>query len=166
MAVEPVLAAAQKEKEIEWQSLQGTLTKALLNAEQDQIQVEKAADAYAVAKGYTAKAENAQLVQQSVGLTAKYTKEAEGILARAEALEKRGEVVVREALIAKLVDIKFTLVPYNRDPAPNRLEHVDSRDGASLMDDARMKSGRRRMISSTLPAVCRETASARSTMLE
>ena len=45
---ERVLAAAQKEKEIEWQSLQGTLIKALLNAEQEQIQVEKAADAYAV----------------------------------------------------------------------------------------------------------------------
>ena len=138
---ERVLAAAQKEKEIEWQSLQGTLIKALLNAEQEQIQVEKAADAYAVAKGYTAKAENAQLVQRSVGLTAKYTKEAEGILARAEALEKRGEVVVREALIAKLKNIEFTLVPYNRDPTPKRLEHVDSRDGASLMDDAKKAGG-------------------------
>jgi hypothetical protein len=30
----------------------------------------------------------AQLVQQAVGMAAKYTKEAEGILARAEALEK------------------------------------------------------------------------------
>jgi len=138
---ERVLAAAQKEKEIEWQSLQGTLIKALLNAEQEQIQVEKSADAYAVAKGYTSKAENAQLVQRSVGLTAKYTKEAEGILARAEALEKRGEVVVREALIAKLKNIEFTLVPYNRDPTPKRLEHVDSRDGAALMDDAKRAGG-------------------------
>jgi len=135
------LATAQKEKEIEWQDLQGTLIKALLNAEQEQIAVEKAADAYAVAKGYRAKAENAQLVQRSVGLTAKYTKEAEGILARAEALEKRGEVVVREALIAKLKDIEFTLVPYNRDPTPKRLEHVDSRDGVSLMDDAKRAGG-------------------------
>ena len=138
---ERVLAAAKKEKEIEWQSLQGTLTKALLNAEQSQIELEKGADAFAVAKGFEAKAENAQLVQQAVGLTAKYTKEAEGILARAEALEKRGEVVVREALIAKLTSIDFTLVPYNRDPAPKRLEHVDSRDGALLMDDAKKAGG-------------------------
>ena len=138
---ERVLAAAKKEKEIEWQSLQGTLTKALLNAEQSQIELEKAADAYAVAKGFEAKAENAQLVQQSVGMTAKYTKEAEGILARAEALEKRGDVVVREALIAKLTSIDFTLVPYNRDPAPKRLEHVDSRDGAILMEDAKKAGG-------------------------
>jgi hypothetical protein len=136
-----MLAAAQKEKEIEWQSLQGSLTKALLNAEQRQIELEKGADAYAVAKGFEAKAENAQLVQQSLGLTAKYTKEAEGILARAEALEKRGEVVVREALIAKLQSIDFTLVPYNRDPAPKRLEHVDSRDGVLLMDDAKKAGG-------------------------
>jgi len=134
---ERVLAEATKEKEIEWQSLQGSLTKALLNAEQEQIQLEKAADAYAVARGYNAKAENAQLVQQARGMTAKYTKEAEGILARAEALEKRGEVVVREALIAKLENIEFTLVPYNRDASPKRLEHVDSRDGAVLMDDSK-----------------------------
>ena len=132
---------AKKEKEIEWQSLQGSLIKALLNAEQRQIELEKAADAYAVAKGFEAKAENAQLVQRAVGMTAKYTKEAEGILARAEALEKRGEVVVREALIAKLKSIDFTLVPYNRDPAPKRLEHVDSRDGALLMDDAKKAGG-------------------------
>ena len=138
---ERMLAAAKKEKEIEWQSLQGTLTKELLNAEQSQIELEKAADAYAVAKGFESKAENAQLVQQSVGLTAKYTKEAEGILARAEALERRGEVVVREALIAKLMSIDFTLVPYNRDPAPKRLEHVDSRDGALLMEEAKKAGG-------------------------
>ena len=93
--------------------------------------------AYAVAKGFQAKAENSQLVERSRGMVAKYTKEAEGILARAEALEKRGEVVVREALIAKLIDIDFTLVPYNRDASPKRLEHVDSRDGALLMEDAK-----------------------------
>ena len=138
---ERVLAAAQKEKEIEWQSLQGTLTKALLNAEQAQIEVEKGADAYAVMKGFRAKAENAKLVQEALGMTAKYTKEAEGIKARAIALEMRGEVVVREALIAKLKDIEFTLVPYNRDPSPKRLEHEDSRDGASLMDDAKRAGG-------------------------
>ena len=138
---ERLLAESTKEKEIEWQSLQGSLTKALLNAEQDQIQLEKAADAYAVAKGYQAKAENSQLVEQSRGMVAKYTKEAEGILARAEALEKRGEVVVREALIAKLADIDFTLVPYNRDASPKRLEHVDSRDGALLMEDAKKAGG-------------------------
>jgi membrane protease subunit HflC len=135
------LATAQKEKEIEWQSLQGTLTKALLNAEQSQIELEKGADAYAVTKGFQAKAENAQLVQEALGMTAKYTKEAEGIKARAIALEMRGEVVVREALIEKLKEIEFTLVPYNRDPSPKRLEHVDSRDGASLMDDAKRAGG-------------------------
>jgi hypothetical protein len=135
------LATAQKEKEIEWQSLQGTLTKALLNAEQAQIELEKGADAYAVTRGFQAKAENAQLVQEALGMTAKYTKEAEGIKARAIALEMRGEVVVREALIAKLKEIEFTLVPYNRDPSPKRLEHVDSRDGASLMDDAKRAGG-------------------------
>ncbi|MEL7341960.1 MAG: PAS domain-containing protein, partial [Bacteroidota bacterium] len=45
----------------------------------------------------------------------------------AEALAERGEVVVREALVEKLMGVKFTLVPYSRDPAPERLEHSGDR---------------------------------------
>ncbi len=138
---ERLLAAATKEKEIEWQSLRGSLRKALLNAEQRQIELEKGADAYAVERGFEARAENSHLEQQARGLTAKYTKEAEGIQARAEALEKRGQVVVREALIEKLRTISFTLVPYSRDPVPKRLEHVDSRDGAALMETGKQSGG-------------------------
>ena len=43
-----------------------------------------------------------------------------------KALEQRGEVVVREALVEKLLGVRFTLVPYSRDPAPERLEHSGS----------------------------------------
>jgi hypothetical protein len=64
-------------------------------------------------------------------MTATYTKEAEGILARATALEERGEVVVRAALIEKLKNITFTLVPYSRDPEPKRLEHTDLREASA-----------------------------------
>ncbi|HIG86978.1 MAG TPA: hypothetical protein EYQ25_08045 [Planctomycetes bacterium] len=126
-----LLAGATKEKEIEWESLQGSLTKELLNAEQTQIKIQKDADAYVVSREFDAKAMNAQLVQSARGMTAKYTKEAEGILAQATALEERGEVVVRAALIEKLKNITFTLVPYSRDPEPKRLEHTDLREASA-----------------------------------
>jgi membrane protease subunit HflC len=126
-----LLAGATKEKEIEWESLQGSLTKDLLNAEQTQIKIQKAADAYAITRGFDAKAMNVQLMQSARGMTAKYTKEAEGILAQATALEERGEVVVRAALIEKLKNITFTLVPYSRDPEPKRLEHTDLREASA-----------------------------------
>ncbi|MDE0903407.1 MAG: SPFH domain-containing protein [Planctomycetota bacterium] len=125
------MAGATKEKEIQWQSLQGTLVKDLLNAEQSQIKIQKGADAYVISRDFEAKAVNAQLTQSARGMTATYTKEAEGILARATALEERGEVVVRAALIEKLKNITFTLVPYSRDSEPKRLEHTDLREASA-----------------------------------
>ena len=76
-------------------------------------------------------------IAQARGLTAKYTKEAEGLEAKAKALEERGEVVVREALIRKLNSIRFSLVPYSRDPAPRRLEH----SGEETASNQRIRSG-------------------------
>ena len=117
------LATVEKEKEIELRSLRGDLERERVNAERDAIQVTKAAEAYAIEQRAQGLAEAAQKIAQARGLTAKYSKEAEGLLAKAKALEQRGEVVVREALINKLRSIRFKLVPYSKDPAPRRLEH-------------------------------------------
>ena len=61
-------------------------------------------------------------------------------MSKALALEERGEVVVREALVEKLTNVRFTLVPYSRDSVPKRLEHVDARDAARL-DPAEIEGG-------------------------
>ncbi len=122
------LAAVDKVKEIERTQLQGDLVRQVKEAEKDQIRVEKAADAYRVEREAEGLAARDRMVFEAEGLTEKYTKEAEGLIARAEALERRGSVVVREALIEKLRRVRFTLIPYSKDPTPKRLEHVDSRD--------------------------------------
>jgi regulator of protease activity HflC (stomatin/prohibitin superfamily) len=119
------LARVEKEKEIEWQELQGELVKNIKDSERESIFVRKGADRYKVTREAEGKAERDRSIAEAEGLTAKYTKEAEGIRARAGALEKKGAVVVREALIAKLANISFTLVPYSRDPSPKRLEHMN-----------------------------------------
>jgi regulator of protease activity HflC (stomatin/prohibitin superfamily) len=117
------LARVSKEKEIEWQGLQGDLTRKKLEAEQEAIRITKGADRYKV----TREAEGQQTLDRQLadakGLRVKYTKEAEGITARTKALEMQGRVVVREAIINKLSNIRFTLVPYSRDAMPQRLEH-------------------------------------------
>ncbi len=120
---EQQLALVAKEKEIEWQELQGELTKQLLQAQQQAIKITKGADAYKVTREAEGQQSKDRHTAEARGLVAKYTKEAEGIRARTDALEKKGRVVVREALIKKLQTINFTLVPYSRDPAPKRLEH-------------------------------------------
>jgi len=120
------LARVQKEKEIEMTGLVGDLTKELLAAEQQAIDTKRSADAYAIEHTREGEGELAQRLAQARGLEAKYTKEAEGLAKRAQALEERGEVVVREALVEKLAGIRFTLLPYSRDPEPRRLEHVQA----------------------------------------
>jgi regulator of protease activity HflC (stomatin/prohibitin superfamily) len=120
-----ILAEVEKDKSIEMESLTGNLTRERLEAEREAIRVKKGADAYALVRVAEGEADRAEKVAGARGLTEKYTKEAEGLRARAEALEKRGEVVVREALVQKLATVTFTLLPYSRDPAPTRLEHVD-----------------------------------------
>ena len=122
------LAAVRKEKEVEMQSLEGDLVMALRNSERQAIQITRGADAFTAERVAEGQAEREHLLANAEGLTAKYTKEAEGIQSRALALEQRGEVVVREALIQKLLGVRFTFVPYSKDPAPKRLEHSGSPD--------------------------------------
>ena len=71
------------------------------------------------------KAEEARLLQEAEGLTAKARKEAEGLMAKVAALAARGDVLVREALAEKFGRIQFEIVPYRRDPAPIRIEHME-----------------------------------------
>ncbi len=122
------LAGVRKEKEVELQTLEGELSKEFLAAERDAIRIKRGADAFSATRIAEGQAELAHLTAEAQGLTEKYTKEAEGIASRAKALEQRGEVVVREALVEKLIGVKFTFVPYSRDPAPERLEHSGSRE--------------------------------------
>lgn len=133
---EEKLAKVGKEKEIEWQELQGDLVKDVKEAEREAIFVKKGADQYKVTREAEGRAELDRDTAVAEGLRAKYTKEAEGILARAVALERRGRVVVREALIEKLASIRFTLVPYNRDPSPRRIEHLNAGTDAQRIGGA------------------------------
>jgi len=118
------LASVEREKSVEMQKLKGQLIGELRAAEAEAIQIELSADEFAAKKRGEGEGIKQELIANARGLEAKYRKEAEGIESRALALAERGEVVVREALIKKLLRIQFTLVPYSKDPAPSRLEHT------------------------------------------
>jgi membrane protease subunit HflC len=120
-------AMVEREKSIEMESLRGELDRERLAAERDSTRLRSAADAFRIERNADGLAAQAELVARARGLVDKYTKEAEGLRAQVEALATRGEVVVREALIERLARIRFTFVPYSKDPAPDRLEHVDAR---------------------------------------
>jgi regulator of protease activity HflC (stomatin/prohibitin superfamily) len=124
-------AMVEREKSIEMASLRGELDRDRLTAERDSTRMRSAADAFKIERNADGQSQLAELVARSRGLVDKYTKEAEGVRAQALALASRGEVVVREALIERLAGVRFTFVPYSKDPAPDRLEHVDARVGSS-----------------------------------
>ncbi len=117
------ISDVEREKSVEMQVLLGDLHTKTREAETRANKIRGDADAYAIQRGGEAAGMQADLVAKAHGMAEKYRKEAEGILARAQALEERGEVAVREAIIEKLVGIQFTLLPYSRDPSPTRLEH-------------------------------------------
>ena len=96
-------------EDVEMQELQGELIRSLRSAEQDAIRVRKTPTP--TPRSGAPRAVRGGDQRRAAGLTAKYTKEAEGIESRARALEERGEVVVREALVQKLLGVRFTLVP-------------------------------------------------------
>jgi len=135
------LEGVKREKGVELASLDGNLKKALREAEKEAIEMRYSAQAYVIERNNAAEEERFRLTEQARGLEARYRKEAEGLASRAEALEQRGQVVVREALIEKLSQIRFTLVPYSRDPAPNRLEHVNAAGTSTLVDETVLEEG-------------------------
>lgn len=131
------LAAVERKKTVEMQELEGELVMARRAAEADSIRIMKGADEFATERTAQGEGLKRELIEEARGLEAKYRKEAEGIESKALALEERGEVVVREAIIEKLLGVTFTLLPYSRDSEPKRLEHIDARGGMeSLIDEA------------------------------
>lgn len=135
------LAAVEREKTVQMQELQGELVAARRSAEADSIRIMRGADEFATERTAQGEGLMLELIEEARGLEAKYRKEAEGIHSKALALEERGEVIVREALIEKLLSITFTLIPYSRDPQPKRLEHIDGRGGVETMLDDSITGG-------------------------
>ena len=120
------LAEMERTKAAEFEQVLGTLTADKIIADKNQVKVEKTADAYMIAQVNAGKALEGEKLQKARALEVSARKEAEGLRARVEALEARGEILVRERLAEKLATVNFRVVPYRRDPTPVRIEHIGS----------------------------------------
>ncbi|MCB9896862.1 MAG: hypothetical protein H6825_02535 [Planctomycetes bacterium] len=116
------LAEIESEKAVAYETLKGTLEAERIAAEQDQVRVQRSADAYKTRLVGEGQASLAAMTEQARAAREKALKESEGLKAITEALEAQGEVLVRERLAERLGDVEFTLVPYTRDATPARLE--------------------------------------------
>lgn len=135
-----LVAEIEREKATEYEQLLGDLEATRIQAERQRIEKEKSADAHRITERNRGLAEEKALVQQATAVEAQARKEAEGLHARVRALEERGEILVRERLAALFAAITFEIVPYRRDPAPIRIEHL----GGTVPAPAETDGGRPR----------------------
>ncbi len=119
-----LIAEVEREKATEYEALLGDLESERIHAERNQIEKEKSADAYRITERNRGLAEERAMAQQASALEQQARKESEGLLARVQALEKRGEILVRERLTQLFATITFEVIPYRRDPSPIRIEHL------------------------------------------
>lgn len=120
------LAEVQRDKETKFKEIQGTLNADLIQAERRKIEVEQTAVAYKIEQSNVGLAAEQRMTLEAEGLAERARKEAEGLRARVAALAEKGDILVREALAQMLSGVQFKIVPYRRDPAPIRIEHIES----------------------------------------
>lgn len=121
---ERTLAQVERDKAEEFEQVLGVLEAERISAERDKIRTMKNSDALKIEESNKGNAKEQANLQEARALEEKARKDAEGLRARVAALEKRGEILVREKLAEKFAGIRFTIVPYRRDPAPVRIEHL------------------------------------------
>lgn len=119
------LGEIERDKATEYEVLLGTLEADRIRAEKEAVQVTKSADATKIQMIAEGTASEQRQTEQARGLSEQARKEAEGLEARVKALATSGEVLVRELLAQKFASIRFEIIPYRRDPAPIRIEHLE-----------------------------------------
>ncbi|MDG2085430.1 MAG: SPFH domain-containing protein [Planctomycetota bacterium] len=118
------LAETERTKASEYEQAIGILGADKINAEKEQVKVEKSADAFKISQINAGKAEQLKKEAEARALENSAIKSAEGLVARTKALEKQGEILVREELSRLFQRVRFSVVPYRRDSSPVRVEHL------------------------------------------
>ncbi len=116
------LASVNREKEVAKQELTGDLESARLAAEQAQIKGEKTADAYQIERINAAAAVLREAEIQAKGFNVKYRNEIDGLRKEISAYATDGRGIVWREYARKIAEMKIDVVPYQQDPAPDRLE--------------------------------------------
>ena len=115
-------AAARRDKEVELRKLEGNLAADLKAATKENLRVRSEADSFYIEKTRAAAATKFEKEQQAAVLTARNVSYARDLFNQSKGLERYGELAVRMALVQKLSGIEFNLLPYSKDPAPQRME--------------------------------------------
>lgn len=111
------LAKLRRDKELAETLARDVLTNALAKADRDAMRARAEADDAYEAKIRAGEQRQAELLSQADSSVEKYTKEAEGFRARAEAVAAQGELAVRKRLIENLAKVEIVLEPFESKDA-------------------------------------------------
>jgi len=118
------LGEIERDKATEYEFRIGELEANRIAAERAAVKLKATAEAGKISELALGQALEQQLTEKARGLSEQARKEAEGLRARVDSVATRGEILVREKLAEKFAQIIFEIVPYRRDPAPVRIEHM------------------------------------------
>lgn len=128
---ERLLARVEKEMSIEREKMRGSLAKKRLSALGNELELRAMAEIYADKRMKHADAERANLSAMAQTRRTQLQREAEGLRAQVRALEDRGELVVREALIKSLAKTELHLSPMEGEREYVALNRSGSRRGTN-----------------------------------
>lgn len=105
------MAKLEREKELAASLARDQLAKTLAKAERDAARTRAEADIAFDARIRAGEQRKAELASAADALVEQYTKEAEGLRARADALAAQGELAVRKRWIESLAKVEFSIEP-------------------------------------------------------
>lgn len=119
------LQAIRDDKERELDLLRRNLAVNEAAAEREAQKLRLDADIVFSNRSKAGEAAKVELATRAEGLRRRNTAALEDARRETENLESYGEFAVRAALVQRLSEVHFRLLPYSRDAAPKRVEHED-----------------------------------------
>ncbi|MFT5080269.1 MAG: hypothetical protein ACI9D0_001410 [Bacteroidia bacterium] len=121
---EQQLVKANKEVEVRGKMLEAELERELVEAVTSTLTMRGSAESYAVTRKFAGEVTKAKLEVQATSLAESGRAKAQAFVAELSALEGRGEIAIREQLVANLSKVIFKLTPFTSDPDPDRIDRV------------------------------------------
>ncbi|MBI5365345.1 MAG: hypothetical protein HZA53_19365 [Planctomycetes bacterium] len=119
-----------KERELELLGKNLAVNRAAAERETQKLRLE--ADIVFANRSKAGEAARVELATRAAGLRQRHEGALEDARRETENLERYGEFAVRAALVQRLAEVQFRLLPYSRDAAPKRVEHEDVQAAAAF----------------------------------
>ncbi len=107
------LKKLERDKALELTRMRSKVARDLAKARQEAFVKRRSADSSFESRLASGLRERSEMESRADALVAKYTAEADGVVARADALAAKGRMAVRQALVESLKNVTFEIAPFD-----------------------------------------------------